>query len=76
MFSNLFCFHFQFKELIDKDPVMGVYLQHRSATLFAPTNAAIEKLLAKNLRKEVEDKLASYHVGMYTIELSPQIVVK
>jgi uncharacterized surface protein with fasciclin (FAS1) repeats len=52
----------KFKELVDRDPVMEVFLRHRSSTLFAPTNAAIEKLIAKNLRKDVLDKLASYHV--------------
>jgi len=52
----------KFKDLVDTDPVMKVFLQHRSLTLFAPTNAAITKLEQKHLRREVLNKLASYHV--------------
>ncbi|CAG2163234.1 unnamed protein product [Oppiella nova] len=40
---------------------MQVFLQHKSSTVLAPTNAAIEKLEAKRLRKDVLDKIASYH---------------
>jgi hypothetical protein len=49
--------------MVNKDPVMRVYLEHKTATVFAPTNDAIAKLEAKNLRQEIRDKIASYHVG-------------
>ncbi|XP_054161608.1 fasciclin-1-like [Oppia nitens] len=52
----------KFKEVVDRDPVMQLFLKHKSATLFAPTNSAIEKLQTKSLRREVLDKLASYHI--------------
>jgi uncharacterized surface protein with fasciclin (FAS1) repeats len=52
----------KFKELVEKDPVTSVFLQHRATTLFAPTNAAIEKFLLKNPKKEVMDTIVSYHV--------------
>lgn len=52
----------KFKELVDKDPIMGLFLKHKSSTLFAPTNDAIKKLEAKNLKKEVLDKVATYHM--------------
>jgi hypothetical protein len=49
--------------MVDRDPVMKVYLEHKTATVFAPTNDAITKLEAKNLREEVRNKIASFHVG-------------
>jgi uncharacterized surface protein with fasciclin (FAS1) repeats len=52
----------KFKEMVNKDPVMKVYLEHKTATVFAPTNEAITKLEAKNLRQEIRDKIASFHV--------------
>jgi uncharacterized surface protein with fasciclin (FAS1) repeats len=52
----------KFKEMVDRDPVMKVYLEHKTATVFAPTNDAITKLEAKNLREEVRNKIASFHV--------------
>ncbi|CAG2110080.1 unnamed protein product, partial [Medioppia subpectinata] len=56
---------FDFKELVDRDIVTQLFMQHKSATVFAPINSAIVKLENKRLHKDVLDKVASYHaVGL------------
>lgn len=52
---------FQFREWVDKDQILKLFLEHRQVTVFAPVRTvSIEYGL---VRSDLETKIASYHVG-------------
>lgn len=58
----MFTFELQFKESLDRDQISKIWLQERTATVFAPTNEAFER--ASNAAKSSQH-VAPYHIGEF-----------
>jgi len=50
----------KFKDFVNKDEVLKVYLDHRTTTVFAPSNEAFNKF--HSISSDLQRKIASYHV--------------
>ena len=71
LFSDLnnLIFSFQFSQWLKDDLVITVFLEQRVATVFAPTNDAVNKYLEELNKRGIQrqdERIVSLHVGKLT----------